>query len=135
MTQVVKITKSTFNVLSETDPRNFVFDSTLNHLKTGQSGSITVTSAGTDIAGISWGTVTHNLSYRPLVVAYFQDSGTPGLWYQTMAYSSGLATRLSSDLNVGQEVGTDSVIFSATSQAGTSGWSTDTMYEIFYEGA
>lgn len=130
MAQKIVITKAGFNALTETDPKNFIFDSSLNHLKTTQSGSVTLT-IGT--SSTAQGTVTHSLGYRPLVLAYFNDRADTAKWYNCMTQPEVTNTRRSTLLNVEIVSGTGNVVFNGINRKSSIG-TVDIQYEIFYEG-
>lgn len=120
MAQKLIVSKSGFDALTETDPRNLIFDSSLNYLKTSQSGSITLASTTGDTV---YGTVSHNLGYRPLTLAYFNIPGD-NKWY--INFSSGFSQNPQFNL-----FDNNTVIFSyAPIDPGTA----QVLYEIFYEG-
>lgn len=70
MATVIKISKEGFDVEKETDPKNFIFDSTYNHLKTAGSGSFSET---LNDSSNTTKTIAHGLSYRPLAMAFWSD--------------------------------------------------------------
>ena len=66
MTQVIKVSKSGKNVLTETDRNNFIFDSTVNTFKIITRG----TSTGTITADGQIISVAHSQSVTPAVYAF-----------------------------------------------------------------
>lgn len=125
------ITKPGFDVLTETDPKNMIFDSDLNHLKTAGYGTLvgTATAGGTTVVSVG-----HLLGYQPLVLAYYHNLGTPDRWFQTTSIfpSTGI-TRLSTNDSVATFSGTSSIGFFYKNQAGVAG-TVEILYEYFYEG-
>jgi len=133
MSQKLIISKAGFDALTETDPNNLIFDSSLNHLKTAISGSVTLSYAG---AGTAFGTVAHNFGYLPLAFAYFSNNADPTKWFIT---STGKSTerKSSPNMNVDIAVDTSNLIIGAFDTAfvtPTAGTAT-VQYEIFYEGS
>ena len=63
MTQVIRVSKAGKNVLTETDPNSFIFDSTLNTFKVISTGTTT----GTITADAQEITVAHNQSTTPVI--------------------------------------------------------------------
>lgn len=91
MTQQMRVSKSGFNVLTETNPNNFIFHSLYNTFK--------IIATGTNSLTIGTGSTTqsfaHGLSYTPMVLAFVKYSnnrvGPPGtkdsandLWFQNV---------------------------------------------------
>lgn len=126
------ISKPGFDVLTETDPQNFIFDSELNHLKTAGYGTVTLTagSAGTQVQ-----TVAHSLGYQPLVLAYYHNTVTNSdRWFiTTTIFPSTGISRLSTNDSVAAFAGTGSIGFLYKNQAGSAG-TVELLYEYFYEG-
>lgn len=73
MSYKLKIAKSDYNALTETNPNNLVFSSDYNTLKYSTSGSVSIDlSTGTEFEV----TVPHNLGYKPVFFAYHRwDTG------------------------------------------------------------
>lgn len=132
MTQVIKITKAGFNVLTENDPRNFIFDSTLNHLKTAGSGTIVKTIAANSIGSE---TVAHGLGILPLVTGYFRDTVTNnGRWYITMSQPVDVVlSRPLAEINVSHSIDTTNIYFYFINDYAVS-HEIELKYEFFYEG-
>lgn len=126
------ISKPGFGI-ETTDPRNLVFDSERNHLKTFSSGSFqrSFSSSGQEQVNI-----THSLGYRPLVLAYFRKtSGNTyficGQIFENFFSRLGIGTPI---VDVGVRVTTSQVQFILKQES--SGSSTiEVRYEIFYEGS
>jgi len=77
MTQTLKVTKPTKNVLTSTSLDDFYIDSTYPLLKVHTKGTFSIVQGAV-------GTVTHTLGYRPYVMSFSQEtagSATPG-YYQ-----------------------------------------------------
>lgn len=70
MSVVIKVSKPGYNVDEEADPRNFIFNSDYNHLKTAGSGEFQTTLAST---ASSVETIAHGLGYKPLSMAYWKE--------------------------------------------------------------
>jgi len=130
MAQKIVITKAGFNALTESDNRNKIFDSDLNHLKTAQSGTMSLAPAANSTVP---GTATHSLGYRPLVMAYFRTSDDANKWYISMTQPEITQPRELTDLNVEIISGTTDVVFNALNDTASAG-TVDIQYEIFYEG-
>lgn len=125
------ITKAGYNALTETDPRNLIFDSSLNYLKTAGSGSITKTLSGNSTDSQS---VAHGLGYYPLVSGFYRNT-SDGNWFIIM--STPAATVLSrplTDLNVGVGVTTSNLVFYFINDNASSR-EIEVQYEYFYEGS
>lgn len=117
------ISKKGYDVLTETDAKNFIFDSTLNHLKTAAGGNFQQT--GSDTV-----TVAHGLGYRPLVVAYFFDTSDTTKYYIALSGAPSVSpARESAPANVSVYVDTTYVYFKVSSTI-----TIEVQYEIFYEG-
>lgn len=125
MSVILAITKPTFDVLTETNPKNFIFHSELNHLKTAVYGTFTVSGNGVV-------TVAHGLGYRPMALAYYCDTSNNTDWYITMGtYPSGDPFRVSAPANVAVLADTTNVYFDVS---GNTGDELLVHYEIFFEG-
>ncbi len=70
----IAISKSGFNVLTETNPDNLIFSSDYNTLKyyVSGSGSVTITASGAGQFD-NTATVSHGLGYRPFFSGYIYD--------------------------------------------------------------
>jgi hypothetical protein len=129
MALVVKVSKPGYDVEGETEPRNFIFNSNYNHLKTTVSGSFTQTVA---IASNETKTISHGLTYRPLAIAYWRDTAD-NKWLLTNSNPENSASRQS---GTGGEV----VLYVDTSNlyikmfANASEKTFEVKYEIFFEG-
>lgn len=127
---VVRITKAGFNVLTETDPKNMIFDSTVNHAKTAQDGSFTQAVSSFSNTEV---TVNHSLGIRPLALAYWRNTANSD-WFIPMSTPEVTTTRLSTgSLNVEIYVTTTQVKFNLINESGSSK-TFEVQYEIFYEG-
>jgi len=134
MAQKIVITKAGYDAASGTVvAKDKIFDSSLNHLKTFSSGSFSQSLADN---ATYLGTLTHNLGYHPLSIAYFTESGDTSKYKITMsAAPSANPTRYSvSDVNVSMYCGTAKTIFKLYNNAGVTRTIT-VKYELFYEGA
>jgi len=69
MTVLFKLTKPTFDALTETDPNNMVFSSAYNTLKYHVSGTVQLTASGSDTET----SVTHSLGYVPFFLVYYNS--------------------------------------------------------------
>ena len=131
MTVVLKVTKPTFNVLTESDPKNFIFDSDLNHIKTSGSGSFQRTVA----AGNSTIVYTaHGLGYKPLVLVYFRSTANNN-WFISVAQIEPTNFRIAINFNVELYVDTTNVYFKINNYDGSASFTVEVMYEIFFEGS
>ena len=129
MSYGIRISKAGYDVIQETDPKNMIFDSDLNHLKTAGSGTLTKTvSAGSS----SITEVAHTLGVRPLVLAYFHKA-TINKWYICMAQPETTQTRQYELFNVEVYVTTTKVIFNFINSSASS-VDFELKYEYFYEG-
>ena len=131
MAIVIKITKPTYNVLTETNPRNFIFDSTLNHLKTSSSGSFerTVTAGNSTTVYIA-----HGLGYKPLVLAYFRST-TNSNWFITMTQIEPTNSRRGINCNVELYIDSTNVYFKINNYDASVTFTIEVQYEIFFEGS
>lgn len=129
MSYGIRISKAGYDVVQETDPKNMIFDSDYNHLKTAGSGTLTKT-VGTGSSSIT--EVTHTLGVRPLVIAYFHKDGI-NKWYICMAQPETTSTRQYEDFNVEVYVTTTKVTFNFINSSGSS-VDFELKYEYFYEG-
>lgn len=71
MTQTIKVSKSGRNVLTETDPNAFIFDSTKNTFKIIATGKATFSVDDTGGSFVEY-TVAHNQNYIPLVIGFLR---------------------------------------------------------------
>lgn len=69
MTNVIKVAKPGFNVLTEQNPNNLVYSSKYDTLKYHVSGSISLVVNGADAET----TITHGLGYIPFFIAFFKN--------------------------------------------------------------
>lgn len=125
------IVKEGFDVRSETDPKNYIFDASLNHLKTYASGtvskSLTASSSSTEA-------VAHNLGYRPLVLAYYKTSDASTKWSVPLSDTgNSVPFRLSMNANVTVIVDEDNIYFFIKNKSGATR-TIDIEFEVFYEG-
>lgn len=123
MTTKIVVTKPGYDSVTEPNDKNKIFDSDLNHLKTHSYGSFQQVGDGTT-------EITHNLGYRPLVVAYFQDIVDTTKWYITLSSYSATPARQSAPANVSLSVDSSKVYFKTLGNEST----LNVQYEIFYEG-
>ena len=73
MTQIITVAKSTKNVLTATDPNDFLFHSSYNTFKIIVTGTREITLLGS--TNNQNFTQAHGLSFVPLVTAYAKESG------------------------------------------------------------
>jgi hypothetical protein len=66
MAYKLRISKSGYNVLTETNLNNIIFDSDYNTLKYHSSGSVNLTASGSDVST----SIAHNLGYVPFFIVY-----------------------------------------------------------------
>lgn len=126
---VFKTTKPGYDVLSEDDPNNFIFNSEFNHLKTYSSSNFTSTVASLSEVTVP---VAHNLGYRPLVMCYFRNTAN-NKWFINSAQPDVIEDRYSILANVSVSVDTTNVYFRVSNTSGAS-MDIQVKYEIFYEG-
>ncbi len=127
----LKISKPTYNALTETDPRNLVFDASLNHLKTVSYGSFErEVNSGyeEDYVTVS---ITHGLGIKPMVIGYFRDTATNN-WKITMTQIAPVIP-CRSQFNVEVYVDSTYVKFRIQNYSGSTK-TIEVQYEIFYEG-
>lgn len=74
MTYKIVISKSGYNVLTETNINNLIFSSNYNTLKYYASGNSTISINNGGGKYHSHNTIAHNLGYKPFFVAYAKDS-------------------------------------------------------------
>lgn len=70
MTQILAVTKSGKNVLTETDPNSFIFHSAYNTFKIIAHGTASVNIGDTGGMSVGQTTVAHGLSYVPFVIGF-----------------------------------------------------------------
>jgi len=130
MAQKIVISKSGYNALTETEPRNLIFNSSLNHLKTANSGTITKTLAG---GANTSQNVAHGLSVLPLVIGFFRQSGQAE-WYITMSAAAAVIfSRPLIDLNVAVGVDATNITFYFINDNAAQR-TIELQYEFLYEG-
>jgi hypothetical protein len=130
MGQKIIVSKATFNALTETDPRNLIFSSDLNSLKTAGSGTIQKTLSGNSSTSE---TVAHGLSISPLVLGYFRNTANSN-WFIIMSQPAAeILSRPLIDLNVSVEVDTTNLKFYFFNDNASSR-TIELQYEFFYEG-
>jgi len=130
MTFKMVITKAGFNALTEENAKNKIFDASLNHLKTAVSGSFSRELTAGNSTTVS---ITHNLGYRPLSIAYFNNNANNNWGVPLSAYPNSPAWRHSFAVYVATYCDTTKTYF----EIHNSGGATRTInveYEIFYEG-
>lgn len=130
MSYGIRISKAGYDVVQETDPKNMIFDSDYNHLKTAGSGTLTKTVGA---SSSSTTTVNHSLGVRPLVLAYFHKDGV-NKWYICMAQPETTQTRQYEQFNVEVYVSTTQIIFNFINSSVGSSVDFELKYEYFYEG-
>jgi len=132
MTNVLKIAKPGFNSLTETNPKNLIFDSSLNHLKNKIAGSFTQTIAA---GGNYTETVAHGLgSVHPLCMAYFRDTSTNNWLIALTEFGVNSSDRKSTEFSVEIFTDTTNVKIKVINNFATSK-TIEVQYEIFYENA
>lgn len=95
MSNIIAITKDTFDVLTETDLDNFIYHSNQNTLKHFVSGVLTVNvSVGIGAVYANTANMTHNLGRYPFYIVYVKHSQATnweaiGTNYVTAGYGSG----------------------------------------------
>lgn len=130
MSYGIRISKAGYDVVQETDPKNMIFDSDYNHLKTAGSGTLTKTvSAGSS----STTNVNHSLGVRPLVLAYFREDGD-SKWYVCMAQPETTQVRQYEQYNVEVYVTTTQITFNFINSQISASVDFELKYEYFYEG-
>jgi len=128
--KVLRISKSTYSAITETDPRNLIFDSGLNHLKTSTPGSFSRTLAGGANTVV---TVAHGLGINPLAMAYFNETSNSKWLVSSSVAPSTSGFRYSADVSLSIYCDTTNVYFKLLNGVGSSR-TVDVEYEIFYEG-
>ncbi len=73
MAYKIKITKPTYNALTENDPRHIIFSSDYGTLKYFIQGSTSITINCQDLDTVGWSFINHNLGYYPYVEAYLKN--------------------------------------------------------------
>jgi len=128
---VFKIAKAGFDALTA-DPKDLIFDSTLNHLKNKIAGSFTQTLA----AGATYTeTVAHGLgSVHPLCMAYFRDTSTSNWLIALTEFGVNFSDRKSTEFSVEIYTDTTNVYIKAKNNYASSK-TIEVQYEIFYENA
>ncbi len=127
----IKVSKEGYDVLKETDPRNFIFDSDYNHLKTAGSGTIQKTLGN---SSNTTETVAHGLGYRPLVLCYWKED-SEGKWRLSSTNPERSEFRPNTNSNVGLNVTATNIVFQFWNGNGSGGDRDYTaQYEFFYEG-
>ena len=132
MAQKIVITKAGFNALTETDPKNFIFSSDLNHLKNAIAGTFTETIAA---GGSYTKTVAHGLgSVHPLCMAYFRDTSGSTWLIALTEFGVNALDRISTEFSV--EIYTDTTnVYIKVRNNYASSKTIEVQYEIFYENA
>ena len=126
------ISKPGFGI-ETTDPRNLVFDSERNHLKTFSSGSFERSFSGNGQQTVN---ITHSLGYRPLVLAYFRRKDN-NVWFICGQIVENFFSRLgvgSPIIDAGVRVTTSQVQFVLKQLSVSGSCNIEVRYEIFYEG-
>jgi len=130
MAYELKITKSGYNVLTETNPKNFIFDSSLNHLKTVSYGSFqqTVSAWGNSVVSIY-----HGLGYKPLAMAYFRNTLNNNYFITMGQVNPETDSRVGISYNVELYL-TDNYLYFGLYNFTSGSITFEVKYEIFYEG-
>lgn len=127
----IKVSKEGYDVLEETDKRNFIFDSDYNHLKTAGSGSFQKTLGN---GSSTTETIAHGLGYRPLILCYWMED-SKAKWRIANADPEKSETRPETNANVTIYCDTTNIYFEVYNGYGSGGNRTFTIqYEFFYEG-
>lgn len=129
--KVIKIAKSGFDALTA-DPKDLIFDSTLNHLKNKIAGSFTqsINAGATHTV-----TVAHGLgSVHPLCMAYFRDTSTNNWLVALTEFGVNALDRKSTELSVEIYTDTTNVYVKVYNNYATTK-TVEVQYEIFYENA
>lgn len=129
MSYGIRVSKAGYDVVQETNPKNMIFDSDLNHLKTAGNGTLTKTVGS---GSSSTTAVNHSLGIRPLVLAYFREAGDTR-WFICMAQPETTQTRQYENYNVEVYVSTTQITFNFINSGGSS-VDFELKYEYFYEG-
>ena len=129
MSYGIRVSKAGYDVVQETDPKNMIFDSDFNHLKTAGNGTLTKTVSSSSSSTTN---VAHSLGVRPLVLAYFREASDTK-WYVCMAQPETTQTRQYENYNVEVYVTTTNVTFNFVNSSGSS-VDFELKYEYFYEG-
>ncbi len=131
MSDKIIITKAGFNALTETDDKNKIFDSELNHLKNKFAGSFTQTLA----SNASYtGTLAHGMSGRPLCMAYFRESGGSQWSIASTEFGLSFPDRKSTEFSVDIYIDAANVYIKARNYYSTTK-TIEVQYEVFYENA
>jgi len=132
MAQKIVITKATFNALTETDPKNFIFTSDLNHLKTKITGSFTqAINAGATYTK----TEAHGLgAVNPLCMAYFRNTATSNWLIVLTEFGLSGQDRKSTEFSVEIYTDTTNIYIKVYNNYATQ-QTIEVQYEIFYENA
>lgn len=124
------VSKPTFDV-DDTDPRNLIFHSEYNHLKTAIAGDFQKVFSGSGYATSSQ-IIGHSLGYHPLVLSYFKKTTEDKLFIVGADIAS-YFNRQGAPGNVTMKVTTTQVFFDIQKYSGGAG-TIEVFYEIFYEG-
>ena len=128
---VFKIAKPGFDPITA-DPKDLIFDSTLNHLKNKLAGSFTQTIAST---GTYTETIAHGLgSVHPLCMAYFRDTSTDNWLIVLTEFGVNAIDRKTTEFSVEIYTGTTNVYIKVKNNYASSK-TIEVQYEIFYENA
>lgn len=130
MSHKIIVSKKGYDALTESNPKNLIFDSDLNHLKTAVYGTLAISSVANGAESV--GEIVHGLGIRPLVLAYWRDTANNN-WFIPMSNPEPTTQRAAVAMNVEVYVDEDKVYFNAQNQSG-SVKSFEIQYEIFYEG-
>lgn len=129
MSYEIIVSKKGYNVLTETNPKNFILDSRLNHLKTAVPGTMQIV---VNASSTNTDSVVHGLGINPLVIAYFNDSAD-SKWRVPVSQPDVTNIRYGTSLNVEVYITDTRVYFKAINRYGTQK-TVNIQYEIFYEG-
>lgn len=90
MTQVIKISKEGYNVITETNPDNLIYSSEYNTLKYYISGSTSVSVTSGSSPQVQETTIaTHNLGYRPFFTATIKFSTNAYYYNLPLSFADG----------------------------------------------
>jgi len=86
----IKVSKPTYDVLTDNDPSHFIFDSQYGTLKYHASGTAQLTLDSSVVSNRVQ--IAHGLGYIPFVEVYTESYESSGLWYYTPFYGYGATT-------------------------------------------
>lgn len=89
MTQIIGVSKSGVNVLTATNPNDFIFHSLYNSFKIIAYGSASYTIAAGSTSGV-FKTVAHGLGYKPFVISFIKwADGRAGMPFSSKKGATG----------------------------------------------